>query len=46
MLLKKNFNISDECLRKVKALLASQIDILSLSLFEMNDVKDLEKYLH
>ena len=47
MLLKKfNFNISDECLRKIKALPEAKIDILALSLFEMNDVDDLEKYLH
>jgi len=34
------------CLRKIKALPEAKIDILALSLFEMNDVKDLEKYLN
>jgi len=47
LLMKKfNNNVPNKYLEKIKTLNESQIDIITLDIFEMQDVTDLEKYLH
>ncbi|MGL5151570.1 MAG: DUF4351 domain-containing protein [Clostridium sp.] len=46
-LLNKKFNnISDDLEKKVKELSESQLDLISLNIFDMNSIEDLKKYIN